>query len=139
MSADVNEVDPAVWQQVTRLLHRLCAAADRGDWVAWQGCFTADAQADYTAAGGRRGSVAEVAAGLSHLRGQTSLLRHLVTNIDMWASPEGASGTALFLSATAGPDAGVAATVGGRYEFAAVNSEEQWRLRRFRAAIEWVA
>jgi len=50
--------------EIGELLARYAwALADR-DWVAWQACFTADAVADYTTAGGVVGTPAEAAAWL---------------------------------------------------------------------------
>jgi 3-phenylpropionate/cinnamic acid dioxygenase small subunit len=60
----MNEPRTADRLAIDELLSRYAwSLADR-DWVAWQACFTADAHADYTTAGGIAGTPADAAAWL---------------------------------------------------------------------------
>ncbi|HEX4982019.1 MAG TPA: nuclear transport factor 2 family protein [Ilumatobacteraceae bacterium] len=60
----MNEARTADRLAIGELLSRYAwSLADR-DWSAWQACFTADAHADYTTAGGVAGTPADAAAWL---------------------------------------------------------------------------
>lgn len=66
--------------EIDDLLTRYAMALDAKDWPVWETCFTSDAFIDYTAAGGVKGTVAEVRQWLSEVMANFEMTQHLVTN-----------------------------------------------------------
>lgn len=66
--------------EIDDLLTRYAMALDGRDWEAWAACFTPDAHIDYTAAGGIKGSLAEVKAWLETVMVNFPMTQHMVTN-----------------------------------------------------------
>jgi hypothetical protein len=66
--------------EIDDLLTRYATALDGKDWDGWADCFTPDAHIDYTAAGGIKGSLAEVKQWLSSVMAGFPMTQHLVTN-----------------------------------------------------------
>ena len=78
------------------LLTRYATAVDRRDWEQYRSIFTADAEIDYTSAGGIAGTVDEVVEFLSTSLEMFEMTQHLVSNIDLEVNGESATVTAMF-------------------------------------------
>jgi len=66
--------------EIDDLLTRYATALDAKDWELFSSCFTADAQIDYSAAGGIKGSLPEVRQWLSEVMAGFAMTQHLVAN-----------------------------------------------------------
>ena len=69
--------------EIYDLLTRYATALDNRDWDLYSTCFTEDAYIDYTAAGGIKGTLAEVRAWLEKTMAIFPMSQHVVCNRDI--------------------------------------------------------
>ena len=113
------------------LLTRYATAVDRRDWEQYRSIFTADAEIDYTSAGGIAGTVDEVVEFLSTSLEMFEMTQHLVSNIDLEVNGDSATVTAMFNNPMRLPGGDTWFT-GGWYHHDLVRTPDGWRSRRLR-------
>ena len=118
------------------LLTRYATAVDRRDWQQYRSIFTADAEIDYTSAGGIAGTVDEVVEFLSTSLEMFEMTQHLVSNIDLEVNGESATVTAMFNNPMRLPGGDTWFT-GGWYHHDLVRTPDGWRSRRLREESAW--
>jgi len=119
------------------LLTQYATAVDRRDWEQYRSIFTADAEIDYTSAGGIAGTVDEIVEFLSTSLEMFEMTQHLVSNIDLKVSGDSATVTAMFNNPMrlAGGDTWF---TGGWYHHDLVRTPDGWRSRRLREESVWL-
>ena len=120
------------------LLTRYATAVDRRDWQQYRSIFTADAEIDYTSAGGIAGTVDEIVEFLSTSLEIFEMTQHLVSNIDLEVNGESATVTAMFNNPMRLPG-GATWFTGGWYHHDLVRTPDGWRSRRLREESAWFA
>ncbi len=118
------------------LLTRYATAVDRRDWEQYRSIFTADAEIDYTSAGGIAGTVDEIVEFLSTSLEMFEMTQHLVSNIDLEVNGESATVTAMFNNPMRLPGGDTWFT-GGWYHHDLVRTPDGWRSRRLREESAW--
>ena len=118
------------------LLTRYATAVDRRDWQQYRSIFTADAEIDYTSAGGIAGTVDEIVEFLSTSLELFEMTQHLVSNIDLEVNGESATVTAMFNNPMRLPGGDTWFT-GGWYHHDLVRTPDGWRSRRLREESAW--
>ena len=118
------------------LLTRYATAVDRRDWEQYRSIFTADAEIDYTSAGGIAGTVDEVVEFLSTSLEMFEMTQHLVSNIDLEVNGDSATVTAMFNTPMRLPGGDTWFT-GGWYHHDLVRTPDGWRSRRLREESAW--
>ena len=118
------------------LLTRYATAVDRRDWEQYRSIFTADAEIDYTSAGGIAGTVDEVVEFLSTSLEMFEMTQHLVSNIDLEVNGDSATVTAMFNNPMRLPGGDTWFT-GGWYHHDLVRTPAGWRSRRLREESAW--
>ena len=118
------------------LLTRYATAVDRRDWEQYRSIFTADAEIDYTSAGGIAGTVDEVVEFLSTSLELFEMTQHLVSNIDLEVNGDSATVTAMFHNPMRLPGGDTWFT-GGWYHHDLVRTPDGWRSRRLREESAW--
>ena len=118
------------------LLTRSAPAVDRRDWEQYRSIFTADAEIDYTSAGGIAGTVDEVVEFLSTSLEMFEMTQHLVSNIDLEVNGDSATVTAMFNNPMRLPGGDTWFT-GGWYHHDLVRTPDGWRSRRLREVSAW--
>ena len=118
------------------LLTRYATAVDRRDWQQYRSIFTADAEIDYTSAGGIAGTVDEIVGFLSTSLEMFEMTQHLVSNIDLEVNGESATVTAMFNNPMRLPGGDTWFT-GGWYHHDLVRTPDGWRSRRLREESAW--
>ena len=118
------------------LLTRYATAVDRRDWEQYRSIFTADAEIDYTAAGGIAGTVDEIVEFLSTSLELFEMTQHLVSNIDLEVNGASATVTAMFNNPMRLPGGDTWFT-GGWYHPELVRTPDGWRSRRLREESAW--
>ena len=118
------------------LLPRYATAVDRRDWEQYRSIFTADAEIDYTSAGGIAGTVDEVVEFLSTSLEMFEMTQHLVSNIDLEVNGDSATVTAMFNNPMRLPGGDTWFT-GGWYHHDLVRTPDGWRSRRLREESAW--
>ena len=118
------------------LLTRYATAGDRRDWEQYRSIFTADAEIDYTSAGGIAGTVDEVVEFLSTSLELFEMTQHLVSNIDLEVNGDSATVTAMFNNPMRLPGGDTWFT-GGWYHHDLVRTPDGWRSRRLREESAW--
>ncbi len=128
---------------VEDLLTRYATAVDRRDWDLYRTVFTADAEVDYTSAGGIAGTIDEVVEFLSASLPMFEMTQHLVANVDasFGDGNDGSVGdvatvTAMFNNPMRLVDGDVWFT-GGWYHHDLVRTADGWRSRRLREESAW--
>ncbi|MFF7870235.1 nuclear transport factor 2 family protein [Streptomyces qaidamensis] len=119
---------------VDGLITDYAVAVDDGDWEAYQRLFAPQGRADYRSAGGIEGEARTVAAWLSESLRLFPMRQHLIVNrrvrFGIWEQDTGdtAEVQADYVNpmATAGPAPDF--VCGGRYAFAALRTDDGWRL-----------
>ena len=111
------------------LLTRYATAVDQRDWDLYRSVFTADAEVDYTSAGGTAGTVDEVVAFLDAALSGFEMTQHLISNVDARLGDDTAEVTAVFNNPMRLPGGTVWFT-GGRYHHDLVRTEDGWRSHR---------
>ena len=118
------------------LLTRYATAVDRRDWEQYRSIFTADAEIDYTSAGGIAGTVDEIVEFLSTSLEMFEMTQHLVSNIDLEVNGDSATVTAMFNNPMRLPGGDTWFT-GGWYHHDLVRTPDGWRSRRLREESAW--
>ena len=118
------------------LLTRYATAVDRRDWQQYRSIFTADAEIDYTSAGGIAGTVDEVVEFLSTSLELFEMTQHLVSNIDLEVNGDSAPVTAMFNNPMRLPGGDTWFT-GGWYHHDLVRTPDGWRSQRLREESAW--
>jgi len=121
---------------VEDLLTRYATAVDRRDWDRYRSVFTADAEIDYTSAGGIAGTVDEVVEFLSATLAMFEMTQHLVSNVELTVDGDTATVTAMFNNPmrVTGGDTWF---TGGWYHHDLVRTPDGWRSRRLREESAW--
>ncbi len=122
---------------VEDLLTRYAKAVDRRDWEQYRSIFTADAEIDYTSAGGIAGTIDEIVAFLSTSLEMFEMTQHLVSNIDLEVNGDSATVTAMFNNPMRLPGGDTWFT-GGWYHHDLVRTADGWRSRRLREETAWL-
>ena len=118
------------------LLTRYATAVDRRDLEQYRSIFTADAEIDYTSAGGIAGTVDEVVEFLSTSLEMFEMTQHLVSNIDLEVNGDSAPVTAMFNTPMRLPGGDTWFT-GGWYHHDLVRTPDGWRSQRLREESAW--
>jgi len=124
---------------VEDLLTRYATAVDRRDWELYRSVFTADAEVDYTTAGGIAGTLDEAVEFLAVSLTMLEMTQHVIGNVDLAIDPDDpnrATVTAAFTNPMRLPDGDVWFT-GGWYHHYLVRSADGWRSRRLREEAAW--
>ncbi|MFD5233610.1 nuclear transport factor 2 family protein [Streptomyces qaidamensis] len=119
---------------VDGLITDYAVAVDDGDWEAYRGLFAPQGRADYRSAGGIEGEARTVAAWLAESLRTFPMRQHLIVNrrvrFGIWEQDTGdtAEVQADYVNpmATVGPAPDF--VCGGRYAFAALRTDDGWRL-----------
>ena len=119
---------------VDGLITDYAVAVDDGDWEAYRGLFAPRGRADYRSAGGIEGEARTVAAWLAESLRVFPMRQHLIVNrrvrfgIREQDTGDTAEVQADYVNpmATAGPTPDF--VCGGRYAFAALRTDDGWRL-----------
>ena len=121
---------------VEDLLTRYATAVDRRDWEQYRSIFTADAEIDYTSAGGIAGTVDEIVGFLSTSLEMFEMTQHLVSNINLEVNGDSATVTAMFNNPMriTGGDTWF---TGGWYHHDLVRTPDGWRSRNLREESVW--
>ncbi len=119
------------------LLTQYATAVDRRDWEQYRSIFTADAEIDYTSAGGIAGTVDEIVEFLSASLEMFEMTQHLVSNIDLKVTGDSATVTAMFNNPMRLPGGDTWFT-GGWYHHDLVRTPDGWRSRRLREESVWL-
>lgn len=96
MGQDVRDIVDQ-WA-IEKLLKRYARALDERSFDALDECFTADAQLDYTCAGGIAGSYPEVKAWLAQVLPPITEMQHFTTNVEILVDGDEASGNSYTLN-----------------------------------------
>lgn len=123
-----------------QLLARYAVAVDTRDWTAYAACFSDDADIDYLASGGPRGTPTAVAPWLDASLANFAMSSHYVTNIDITVDGDEAWGTALFYSPMGSPAADATMSmlyVGGRYTDRYTRAAGGWKIAARRQDTGW--
>ena len=118
------------------LLTQYATAVDRRDWEQYRSIFTADAEIDYTSAGGIAGTVDEIVEFLSTSLEMFEMTQHLVSNIDLEVNGDSATVTAMFNNPMRLPGGDTWFT-GGWYHHDLVRTPDGWRSQRLREESAW--
>ncbi|GAB2731162.1 nuclear transport factor 2 family protein [Streptomyces bullii] len=130
---------------VDGLITDYAVAVDDGDWTAYRGLFTPDGRADYRSAGGIEGDAGTIASWLAESMRLFPMRQHLIVNrrvrFGTWEQDTGdtADVQADYVSpmGTAGSGSGPDLVCGGRYAFAALRTDDGWRLREVVVREKW--
>jgi 3-phenylpropionate/cinnamic acid dioxygenase small subunit len=129
------------WLEITALVNRYAQAVDGKDWAMYERCFTADAEIDYSSAGGARGGVAQSTAWLASMLESISVSQHYITNQVIEVKGERATCRAYFFGVV-GNQSGAESSliwVGGIYEDTLRRTEEGWRIAELVDISVWSA
>jgi hypothetical protein len=116
--------------EIDDLLTRYATTLDSKDWDAWADCFTPDAHIDYTAAGGIKGTRAEVKEWLSTVMAGFPMTQHLVTNKVVVINRDRATCQSALINPMGLPDGdGMMLWIeGGYYRDRLVRTADGWRI-----------
>jgi len=132
---------PQDWLEITALVNRYAQAVDGKDWAMYASCFTADAEIDYSSAGGARGGVAESTAWLATVLAPLSVSQHFITNQVIEVTGEEATCRAYFFGVVGNQSAAGSSLiwVGGIYEDRLRRTEAGWRIAEMVDVSLWSA
>lgn len=122
--------------EITDLLTRYATAVDDKDWPLYRTVFTADAQIDYSTAGGPTGDVDTVVAGLTEQLGLFSRTQHFISNIAVELDGDTAKVRAMFFNPMI-VSPGKQFTCGGWYNHDLVRTPDGWRSARLVEDAAW--
>jgi len=117
--------------EIDDLLTRYATAVDTKDWDLYASCFTADAFIDYTAAGGIKGTLAEVKKWLSEVMALFPVTQHLVGNRVIAVDGDRATSRSAFFNPMGVADGKGGVTLffdGGYYNDKLVRDAGGWRI-----------
>ena len=129
------------WLEITALVNRYAQAVDGKDWAMYASCFTADAEIDYSSAGGARGGVAESTAWLATVLAPLSVSQHFITNQVIEVTGDEATCRAYFFGVVGNQSAAGSSLiwVGGIYEDRLRRTEAGWRIAEMVDVSLWSA
>lgn len=122
--------------EITDLLTRYATAVDDKDWPLYRSVFTADAQIDYSTAGGPTGDVDAVVAGLTEQLALFSRTQHFISNIAVELDGDIAKVRAMFFNPMI-VSPGKQFTCGGWYNHDLVRTPDGWRSARLVEDAAW--
>ncbi len=122
--------------EITDLLTRYATAVDDKDWPLYRSVFTADAQIDYSTAGGPTGDVDTVVAKLTEQLGLFSRTQHFISNIAVELDGDTAKVRAMFFNPMI-VSPGKQFTCGGWYNHDLVRTPDGWRSARLVEDAAW--
>ncbi|HYC55057.1 MAG TPA: nuclear transport factor 2 family protein [Candidatus Binatia bacterium] len=116
--------------EIQDVLVRYCNAIDTGNYALLDEVFTAEGIGDYTAAGGIRGTLAEIKDWLEKALAPFPVRQHLVTNFTVEIDGDHASTHCYLFNPLGFPDAGSLAMLfcGGAYRDTLVRTPQGWRI-----------
>lgn len=116
--------------EIDDLLTRYATTLDAKDWDGWAACFTPDAHIDYTAAGGIKGTLAEVREWLASVMAGFPMTQHLVTNKVVAIDGDHATCQSALINPMGLPDGdGMMLWIeGGYYRDRLVRTDAGWRI-----------
>ena len=126
--------------QIRELLDTYAAGIDTRDWALLVSCCTPDAELDYSAYGGPKGSVQEAVEWIATAMSQIAVSQHLVTNVRVSVDGDVATSQCyLFSPLAADTPAGQRRTflVGGHYADRLRRTDEGWRIEQRVAGPSW--
>lgn len=122
--------------EITDLLTRYATAVDEKDWTLYRSVFTADAQIDYSTAGGPAGDLESVVSRLSEQLELFSRTQHFVSNIAVELDGDTAKVRAMFFNPMIVAP-GKQFTCGGWYNHELVRTPDGWRSARLYEEAAW--
>ncbi|WP_280460602.1 nuclear transport factor 2 family protein [Nocardia carnea] len=122
--------------EITDLLTRYATAVDDKDWPLYRSVFTADAQIDYSTAGGPTGDVDTVVGKLTEQLGLFSRTQHFISNIAVELDGDTAKVRAMFFNPMI-VSPGKQFTCGGWYNHDLVRTPDGWRSARLVEDAAW--
>ena len=122
--------------EISDLLTRYAHAVDTKDWDTYMTVFTDDATVDYTAAGGEKGTAAEMRTWLENTMAMFEMTQHLISNEDVVIDGDTATVRAMFYNPMKFVD-GDKFFCGGWYEHKLVRTADGWRSRELREDFAW--
>lgn len=122
--------------EITDLLTRYATAVDDKDWPLYRSVFTADAQIDYSSAGGPTGDVDTVVAGLTEQLQLFARTQHFISNIAVVLAGDTAAVRAMFFNPMI-VSPGKQFTCGGWYNHDLVRTPDGWRSARLVEEAAW--
>jgi 3-phenylpropionate/cinnamic acid dioxygenase small subunit len=129
------------WLEITALVNRYAQAVDSKDWAMYESCFTADAEIDYSSAGGARGGVAQSTAWLATMLAPISVSQHFITNQVIEVKGEEATCRAYFFGVVGNQSEAESSLiwVGGIYEDRLRRTDDGWRIAELVDISVWSA
>ncbi|MBF6352408.1 MULTISPECIES: nuclear transport factor 2 family protein [Nocardia] len=122
--------------EISDLLTRYATAVDDKDWPLYRSVFTADAQIDYSTAGGPTGDVDTVVAGLTEQLQLFTRTQHFIANIAVELDGDTAKVRAMFFNPMI-VSPGKQFTCGGWYNHELVRTSDGWRSARLVEEAAW--
>ena len=125
---DIQELSDRA--EIEALLTRYAKSVDRKDWDLYRRVFTADAEIDYTSAGGINGDTETQAAWLQQALEQFPATQHMIANINIdFTDDDSARVEAMFHNPMVMPDKSAWVT-GGWYHHDVIRTDDGWRSRK---------
>lgn len=122
--------------EINDLLTRYATAVDDRDWTLYRSVFTADAQIDYTGAGGPSGDLETVVATLTEQLALFTRTQHFISNIAVDLAGDTAKVRAMFFNPMV-VSPGRQFTCGGWYNHDLVRTPDGWRSARLFEESAW--
>jgi hypothetical protein len=122
--------------EIADLLTTYTRAVDTGEWDLLDAVFTPDAEIDYTATGGIRGTFPEVKAWLAEVLPGFARRQHLIGQSAVTLDGDTATVTAYFINPMVSADEQLFAC-GGLYHHDLVRTPAGWRSRRLSQELVW--
>ncbi|MGI5220007.1 nuclear transport factor 2 family protein [Nocardia sp. CA-290969] len=122
--------------EITDLLTRYATAVDAKDWTLYRTVFTADAQIDYSTAGGPTGDLETVVAALTDQLALFTRTQHFISNIAVDLGADTATVRAMFFNPMI-VSPGKQFTCGGWYNHELVRTPDGWRSTRLVEEAAW--
>lgn len=122
--------------EITDLLTRYATAVDSKDWALYRTVFTADAQIDYSTAGGPVGDLDTVVARLTEQLNLFARTQHFISNIAVDLDGDTAKVRAMFFNPMI-VSPGKQFTCGGWYNHDLIRTPDGWRSTRLLEEAAW--
>ena len=118
--------------EIQDLIHAYCHAIDRRDWDALDDIFTADAQIDYTEAGGAKGDLPSIKAYLDKALAKFSGFQHMIATTELKLDGDTATARSVLFNPIIMDQDGLPHVmfVGMWYRDTLVRTEKGWRIRK---------
>lgn len=122
--------------EINDLLTTYATAVDNKDWALYRTVFTPDAFINYESAGGVKGNVDEVVAWMETTMAGFPMTQHLVANIGVQLSGDGATVRAMFYNPMQ-VSTGKNFFCGGWYNHELVRTADGWRSKQLVEESAW--